>query len=99
MTTNNNIFIYDIQDYIIQYLDIESLFAFLQTCKKIYSYSYYKRYNYILCRKISEYFISLKNINILKNTEFNYLELKELLYRFYIHFRFHPETYLIEFLY
>ena len=98
----NEIFIYDIQDKIVEYLDIESLFTFLQTCKNIYSYIYYERYNYILCKKISLYFESLNNINLfykIKENILRYLELKKILYKFYIHFKNHPETYLSEFLY
>jgi len=100
------IFVYDIQDYIIEYLDIESLFKFLQTCKNIYSYSgtysgtFHQRYNYILCKKIYMYFDSFQRISLLKKfQQVSYLNLKEILYRFYIDFKNHPETYLSEFLY
>ena len=94
------IFIYDIQDNIIEYLDIESLFKFLQTCKNIYSYRdiFHERYNYILCKKIIEYFDSFKKINLSKKHQ-NYSNLKEILYKFYIDFKNHQETYLSEFLY
>lgn len=97
----NALFLYDIQDNIIEYLDIESLFKFLQTCRYIYDYKYYSRYNYILCKKISKYFISFKNINLLKIIPkyINYVELKLILYKLYIYFKNHPETYLSEFLY
>lgn len=95
------IFIYDIQDNIINYLDIESLFKFLQTCKNIYSYrTFHQRYNYILCRKIYMYFHSFKKISLLKNfQDVSYSNLKEILYKFYIDFKNHPDTYLSEFLY
>lgn len=92
---------YDIQDDIIKYLDIESLFKFLQTCKNVYSYTFHQRYNYILCKKITDYFDSFNNINLFKklsgNVEFS--DLKEILYKFYIDFKYHSDTYLSEFLY
>lgn len=92
---------YDIQDEIVEYLDIESLFKFLQTCKNIYSYSYHQRYNYILCKKITDYFDSFKKIKLFKKLQGNisYIDLKEILYKFYIDFKNHPDTYLSEFLY
>jgi hypothetical protein len=92
---------YDIQDEIVEYLDIESLFKFLQTCKNIYSYTFHQRYNYILCKKITDYFDSFKKINLFKKLQGNifYSDLKEMLYKFYIDFKNHPETYLSEFLY
>jgi hypothetical protein len=95
------IYCYDIQDEIIEYLDIESLFQFLQTCKSVYSYTFHQRYNYILCKKITDYFDSFKKINLFKKFQGNiqFTVLKEILYKFYIDFKFHPETYLSEFLY
>jgi len=92
---------YDIQEEIVEYLDIESLFNFLQTCKNIYSYTFYRRYNYILCKKITDYFDSFKKINLFKKLQGNilYSDLKKILYKFYIDFKYHPETYLSEFLY
>lgn len=92
---------YDIQDEIIEYLDIESLFKFLQTCKNIYSYTFHQRYNYILCKKITDYFYSFKKIFLFKKLQGNiqFTDLKEILYKFYIDFKNHPETYLSEFLY
>ena len=32
--------VYDIQDKIIEYLDIEDVFYFLMTCKNIYNYNW-----------------------------------------------------------
>jgi len=91
---------YDIQDYIIEYLDIESLFKFLQTCKNIYSYNFHQRYNYILCKKITDYFDSFKKINLFKKFQgIQFTDFKKILYKFYIDFKNHPETYLSEFLY
>lgn len=92
---------YDIQDEIVEYLDIESLFKFLQTCKNIYSYTFQKRYNYILCKKITNYFDSFKKIFLFKKLQgsIQFNDLKEFLYKFYIDFKNHPETYLSEFLY
>ena len=48
--------IYDVQDYIIKYLDIKTLVSFLQSCKQIYSYTYLPRYNYVISKKICLYF-------------------------------------------
>ena len=92
--------IYDVQDYIIKYLDIKTLFSFLQSCKQIYSYTYLPRYNYVISKKICLYFNSFREIKLIENIkEINLVKLKEILYKFYILYENHQDTCLSDFLY
>ena len=84
--------IFDIQDYIIQYLDIESLFKFLQIKKAVYSYSLTSRYHFILKKKICQHFYYLNNLDIV-NYDYNFIYKN-----FYLKYKNHKYT-LTDFLY
>lgn len=94
---SNCLFIYDILDFLIRYLDIESLLKFMQICKKVHNYTYYDRYNYILCNKINKHFCSFNSLGILQHL--SYLESRKILCEFYIIYRKYPDECLSSFLY
>lgn len=96
MLTPLNIF--DLQDYIIDYLDINSMFNFISSCKNTRSYTYTKRYNYMLIIKIINYFTSLKKINLRRQIAFN-KETRLILFNIYIKFKNYQNISLSNILY
>ena len=88
---------YDIQYLIINHLDINSILKFTSTCKSLNQYTQSNHYNYIIIKKIINYFSNLQKINLGKDIKFDN-ETRLILFNIFVKYKNHPKTPLSDFL-